>query len=367
MDSKGSYSLKPLELLELFASKDLHDQFCIVPFTNLIFNPNGDVGVCRQKGTKHVVGNIKNQKIEEIWNGPYLQKWRSEFLSGDIKVCKNEIARDACHLGADNYTFFPEITLDAFQKDAAIKFTANFNGQCNLRCKMCDIWQMENGLYDKIGFWEKAEKNIFPFVKEMELLSGEPFIQQDTYKLIDTVSELNPDCLWSFTTNGHWRLNSKIKGFLDKIRIRNIIISIDSLDVKRYSDIRLDGNLEVVLENLNLLNQYNKERLDNNLSSLGLTLHFLVMRDNWDELANVVDFAQRHNLRLILNNLYEPSEMALSTLDLSKKKVILDSWFKMSEEQIIKSMRSILSLISHLEPIDKAVYLDQLRGLPGFR
>lgn len=362
-EPKSSPYSTPLELLELFAKNNLPQNFCVIPFSNLIFNPNGDVGVCRQKGTKHVVGNLLNQSVEEIWNGEYLKKWRQEFLTGDVKICKKEIKNDSCHLSPDNYTLFPSIEFSEEQRKPLLKLTANFNGQCNLKCTMCDIWMMQNGLYDKIGFWERAENEFFPYIKEVELLSGEPFIQKDTYRLIDQVSEINPEVLWSFTTNGHWKLNSSIKEKLNKIRIKNIIISIDSLIPERYSQIRVGGELSVVLKNLKALKEYERERIEDGLSPLYLSLHFLVMRSNTDELPQLVDFVEENGLRLTINNCYEPKEQSLWSLsheeELSIAKEVLK---KCSDYQAFRLMRFFLSVANDLPPMHKAELLFLLRS-----
>lgn len=355
------YPILPIEIIAAFQEKDLPENFCIVPFSNLIFNPNGDVGVCRQKGTKHVVGNIQKQSIEQIWNGEYLQRWREEFLSGDVKICKDEIARDACHLGADNYQIWPEITFSKEQPFPFLKLTANFNGQCNLRCRMCDIWMMQNGLYDQIGFWEQAREDFFPYIKEIELLSGEPFIQKDTYRLIDEISAVNPECTWSFTTNGHWKLNDWIKGKLDKIKIRNIILSVDSLDPVEYAEIRRDGNLEVVIDNMKRLKNYEQQRLERGDSALGLTMHYLVMKDNWHGLSDVLSYVDSLGFRVIFNNLYEPKEYAISSLAQKDQLGIIDYYLEnYTETEIARCMRVIMAILNDIEPVDKAVYLDRL-------
>ena len=129
--------------------------------------------------------------MDEIWNNEFIQSWRQEFLSGNVQICKNEQSRDACHLWSSNYHFFDDAKISVTQEKKILKVTANFNGQCNLECKMCHIWKMENGYYDKNEFWKNAEIDFFPYIKEIELLSGEPFIQKDTYKLIDVISSLN--------------------------------------------------------------------------------------------------------------------------------------------------------------------------------
>ena len=236
-----SKKMAPNELLQKFKNKGLPEDFCIIPFVNLIFNPGGKIGVCRQKGTQHIVGDLETSSIDEIWNSKILQQWRGEFLTGNIKTCKKEIANNRCNLGSKNYEYFENVVLEKEIPLPMKKFTANFNGQCNLECIMCDVWKMPNGYYDKANFWKNVKSEFFPYIKELELLSGEPFVQKDTYKLIDCVSEINPDCWWSFTTNAHWSLTSKIKADLDKIKIKNMQLSIDSFDSKTYSEIRKKG------------------------------------------------------------------------------------------------------------------------------
>ncbi|MCF8058913.1 MAG: SPASM domain-containing protein [Bacteriovoracaceae bacterium] len=359
----------PLELLELFSENNLPENFCIVPFTNLILNPNGDVGVCRQKGTKHVVGNILGKSLDEIWNSDELKSWRQEFLTGNISTCAKEIKNDSCHLSPDNYTLFPLIELSEIQSQPLLKLTANFNGQCNLKCTMCDIWMMENGLYDRIGFWDRAETDFFPYIKEIELLSGEPFIQKDTYRLIEKISEVNPDVLWSFTTNAHWKLTDKIKSQLDKIKIKNIICSVDSLDPVLYSSIRKEGRLEVVLQTIKDLKTYEKSRDERGLSPLSLTLHFLVMKNNYHELPVVVDFVDSMAMRLTINNCYEPKELSLWSLPPEEEFEVAMSVLKNCDETKLKRLtRFFLSVANDLPKIDKATLLSLIKGqLSGSR
>src|SRR5690606_29665006 len=222
--------------------------FCLVPFTTIILEPDGQVGMCRQKGSDFPIGNIKENTIEEIWNGEKARKWRREFLTGSPINCETEVRHRRCNHCPENNKLLSDIELNEIQTTPIRKLTANFNGKCNLQCQMCDIWQKPNGLYDEINFWEPAKKNIFPYLKEVDLLSGEPFIQGDTYRLIDEISEVNPDCFWIFTTNAHWKLTPKVKESLNKIKIKNIILSIDSLDKETYHKMRYPGDLNFVLD-----------------------------------------------------------------------------------------------------------------------
>jgi len=355
----NKYHMTPLEILSKYSELELPEQFCIVPFTNVILNPDGEVGICRQKGTKHIVGNLNDNTIEEIWNNDYLKKWRSEFLTGNIEICKKEIQGDACHISSGSYFYIEDIKLDVEQSDLPIKLTANFNGQCNLRCKMCDIWTLSNGFYDKINYWEEMREKFFPFVKEIEMLSGEPFIQKDTWRLIDEVSKVNPDCVWSFTTNGHYKYSNEMFDKLSKIKIKNIIYSIDSLEEQRYADIRLGGDLKIVLNSLNQLIDFNKKVFN---SEIALTLHFLVMRDNYDELENLLDFCNSKDLMLTVNVLYEPENESLVTLEEEERKKFLDIYLaKSNKETLARLTRAFVPIIETLNKLDKAYYYSLLK------
>ena len=75
---------------------NLPEWFCPVPFSSLIFNPEGIVGSCREKGSYHEVGNINDSSWQEIWNGDRLKSWRKEFLTGNITTCSKEIDDSSC-------------------------------------------------------------------------------------------------------------------------------------------------------------------------------------------------------------------------------------------------------------------------------
>lgn len=354
--------MAPNELLQKFKEKGLPENFCIIPFVNLIFNPGGKISVCRQKGTQHIVGDLDKDTISEIWNSKYLQNWREEFLTGKVNICKKEITNNRCNLGAKNYEYFEDVYLKKEIPLPMQKFTANFNGQCNLECIMCDVWKMPNGYYDKGDFWEKAQEEFFPHIKELELLSGEPFVQKDTYKLIENISKVNPECWWSFTTNAHWALTPSIESKLDKIKIKNMHLSIDSFDPKTYSVIRKKGNLAKVLKNLEDLKNYESKRLSQGKSDLGMALHFLVMKQNWKEIPTVIDNCNKYNIDLILDVLVLPSNLSILSEDEDVREQIISWYFEnLSRDELKRSMRVILPLVNSFKNIRKINYYKKLQ------
>lgn len=330
-------------------------QFCIMPFVNLILEPDGSVGLCRQKGSDFTLGYIQEDSIENIWNGPFARRWRREFLEGKPHICNSELRHKGCQLCPSLNSMLEDVQLSEVQESFPLRLTANFNGKCNLQCQMCDVWQMPNGLYTDLNFWEPAKKSIFPHLKEIDMLSGEPFIQPDTYRLIDEVSSVNPNCSWSITTNLHWNLSQRIKDYLDKIKVKNIIVSIDSLVPESYAKIRYPGKLAVVLETFKNLKEYEVERIARGLGPLNIHVNFLIQKENWREASSMIEFCLKNEAMPFLTFLYRPSQFSLNDLNYKERLNILDYYFKNSNWSELSLMRRVWTpLIERLEKIDKA-------------
>jgi radical SAM protein with 4Fe4S-binding SPASM domain len=259
------------------------ENICPTPFTTLILNPNGDVGCCRQLTNHHVIGNIFKESLEDIWNGEKVRLWRKEFLEGKISTCSECMEFRHCHLGGENNALYDHTDFSEVQKRPPLRLSPDFNGQCNLTCNMCDIWTLPNGLYDENEIWPILEKNLFPFLTIMEPLGGEPFVQKDTFRLIKLMSEINPTCKWSFTTNAHWQLNKSIKKHLDLLQEVDIRVSLDGLTEDVFKKIR-GGDLSLVLQTVEDLHQYNQERMERGAVPMKISLAMTVQTYNWKEM-----------------------------------------------------------------------------------
>ncbi len=354
------------DVLEEHRRRGLKKGFCLVPFTSMILEPDGKVGSCRHKGSEFPVGNILENSFDEIWNGSTIREWRRQFLSGDVKICETEVRHRACHLCPDYNSLLDVADLSVVQTKRPLRLGINFNGKCNLECQMCHIWQKPNGLYDKIGFWDEMREYVRD-LKEVELLSGEPFIQKDTYRLADLLNEVNPNCLWTITTNCHWKLTNGIKKSMDKMPFKNLIISIDSVQPETYAKIRKKGKLAVVLENLDRLLVYEKERLSRGLSSLGIRVNFLYQRDNAMELKDSHDFEKVRGVKVFRTFCYEPAEHSILSAGESEREAILEKYIsELNFDEISQSMRVILPVLDSLSPLAKAHHLDRLKSVKAY-
>lgn len=340
------------------------DTFCVVPFINLILEPDGKVGVCREKGSKFIIGDLSQKSLEEIWNGEFIRKWRREFIEGKPSICSKEISHKKCNLCPQANTFLDLLNLSESQQSLPQKLTANFSGKCNLRCQMCDIWKLGAGYYDNNNLWTKLMEEMVPNLKEIDLLSGEPFIQKETYRLINEVSEINPECLWTFTTNAHFRLNATIKRALDKIKIKNLLISIDSFDTDLYAKIRPPGKLEMVLNCVEEFRKYENERMSSGRTSLNLKINYVVQKDNWQGVDALFNFCKERDLEPFLIFLSEPRKYSL--LDCTREEVneILAFYIeKLSFEELLKLQRVIRPLLGKVDPLDRIHFLEKINQM----
>lgn len=333
------------------------ENFCIAPFTTLLFEPDGSVGACRHKGSEYPIGNIFTQTFEEIWNGSKLKGWRQEFLDGKPGHCRVEVKDRKCHHCPEYNSLLPKADPSLHQKGKPLRIAFNFNGKCNLECKMCHIWEKPNNNYEKYGLWEKLDDWIED-LEEVELLSGEPFIQKDTYRLIHFLSERKPMARWTITTNANWKLTSQIKSYLNKIEVKNIIVSLDSVNEETYLRIRKNGNYQQALQTLRDLKEYSSQRVTEGKSSLGLKVNFLFQQDNWQELGEIQKFENREGVEAFRTFLYEPKELSLLDLPEEKRKEIL-FWYlnKIDIANLKYCWRILKPLSDSLQLIDKVEFL----------
>jgi MoaA/NifB/PqqE/SkfB family radical SAM enzyme len=295
------------------------ENFCSIPFLQLQLNPLGNVSACCFSG-EHKVGSVKESTIKEIWNNPEMQKWRQEFITGDIKICKTPMQNFECH---KMYTHLNDaVELKVIQDAYPRRLDLRLNGKCNLECIMCDVWKQPNGLYDNSDLWTDGPERIFPYLIEVDMLGGEPFIQKDTFRFIDAVAAVNSQCRWGFITNCSYNFNEKIEQSLDKIELRHIHLSLDGVSKNVYEKIRKNASFEKTFATIESYINYRDRRKALNR---GFTLFgsMCVQKDNWQEIGDFLNFCEARDIQPILQSIIGRSELSLNQLSLENYEDIL--------------------------------------------
>ena len=154
---------------------------------------------------------------------------------------------------------------------------------CNLQCPICiagnNKMKRERGYMsfeDYKNFIDQLEKYIFSVAF---IGYGEPFLNPDIYRMIEYA---NKKKLFLFaSSNGNIKINScdLVKNSFD-----NLVIALDGTTQKTYSEYRVNGNIEVVMENIkNII----KEKENKHSSKPHMTMQFLVMKHNEHELEKI--------------------------------------------------------------------------------
>ncbi|HEX4925494.1 MAG TPA: radical SAM protein [Bdellovibrionales bacterium] len=298
------------------------ENFCYYPFSQLLLQPNGTISPCCWSQNV-AVGQAPQDSLAGAWNGERMRALRREFLAGKPVTCKREMSHIGCHRFSRR-PYRAELSLTEVQERPPARLDLRLNGQCNLECVMCDVWKQPNGLYDRTRFWADGPTELFPHLKELSVLGGEPFIQKDTYRLIDEVSACNPACTWAFVTNGSYTFNRAIRERLDKISIRWIQLSLDSLNAETYSRIRKGGTFAKTLETLEALHGYQRERQQAG-RAFRLYISMCVQKLNWREMPGLAKFALERELPLIFQFAYRPAAESLLGLSETERREIM--WF----------------------------------------
>ncbi len=283
-----------------------------------------------------------------------MRQWRRQFLSGSPEFCSKEVKFNGCHLCPEYNSILDSTQPTEIQERGPLRLGLNLNGHCNLECVMCNVWQYPNSLYDQLNMWPEIEK-LVQHAEEVEFFSGEPFIQKDTYRVIDIIHKTASKCRVTFTTNGHWKLNDTIRSALDKIRIKHITVSLDSVNHETYPKIRRKGTLQVVLDNIQRLKDYQHSREQRGLESFKLKLSFAVQKNNWNELSDFHEYSQKIQIPLFKCFVYEPKECSLLTLPHEQRESVLDFYIENLTASIWShSHRVTKPLLESISPLVRA-------------
>lgn len=300
---------------------------CNAPFNNMYFTVGGNVSPCwklpgfldKWDGTKTIM---------EIWKGEKFQAYRDalqqNIFMNRCKECEKEINDGVWPLAR-----------------AYEKFGVNDNGyptlmelelsnQCNLECIMCS-GTLSSGIRknrDKLPplpqlygeEFRKQLKEFLPHLKELRFNGGEPLAQKIVLDICEDATEIAPDLLISIATNGTV-YNKRVQYLMDNCNL-HFNVSIDSLIPERYASIRINGDLSVVLKNVERFYEYLKQK-DRRMSIM-----VNPMNNNWEEMVNYLEFTEKYNAHLWYNTILYPKNLSIKHLPSNKLHRIYNSMKK---------------------------------------
>jgi MoaA/NifB/PqqE/SkfB family radical SAM enzyme len=313
---------------------------CHAPTVNLNFEQNGNVRACCYN-TTHILGRWPEQRIREIWNGAQLAELRGHIgnnnLGGGCMECGKML--DSGNFHGVRARYYDEFAPDSF-KERLKKTWGGLTGarpypkvmefelsnRCNLECVMCNGYfsssirknrEMLPALtspYDE-RFVDELEE-FLPHLTDAKFLGGEPFMIDIYLKIWERIRKVNPDIRIHITTNGTM-LTDRVKKLLEGLRA-GIILSIDSVNRETYSKIRINGDFDRVMANLDYLRDYTKRKgTFISMAACPITL-------NWHELPDMLRFCTERDIYLYFNAVFSPAELSLRELPANELAEVID-------------------------------------------
>lgn len=279
---------------------------CIYPWTKFEIVEDGRVWLCCPAWTRRCVGNIQEENIEQIWNGPMAQEFREKIIenkSEDIcngtcpsmvsnqyidlaKVCNN-------NLGISEFLFQEIKERKTILKSWPSNYLLSNRGRCNLRCIMCYATYSTHS-EEKSSFSDKMLEDILAHssdgTKIILTTHGEPFVRQDAMQLMTSYDpKKHPKILFGIHSNGilfdreHWEL-------IKHCNFDHVDISVDAATKNTYEKIRRNGSWETLYRNLHFIKSLKAQGLVH-----VLLINMTVMRSNYKEIPLFIKLGKELN------------------------------------------------------------------------
>lgn len=304
--------MKPVTVINKFRKDGIPEYqkkiACWAPFQAMHIDKKGRIKPCpfslRGKEADKSVRWSPKKSILECWNDNIFEEMREYSIVGElhehckycIQSCKDN--KPASSLDYDwvggerdlNHSHPRELELE-------------LSNTCNYMCDACSPWCSTQwveklGLKEDISFkssfdnpaWREAFiedlRTFIHKVYRINFTGGEPFAQRIVYDILNMIEEENPkNLIIHFTTNGSI-MNSAVRRIVKKENTR-FTVSLDSINPETYPTIRINGNLENVLSNIQYM-------LDNNSNKIGAS--FVITKKNVFELPTIVSWCNKKNI-----------------------------------------------------------------------
>ena len=273
--------MKPADSIKKYRSDSLKDYeklvACWAPFQAMHINKKGKIKPCpfslQYPHNENQIQWSPDKSIKECWDAMVYQDMREKSEVGllhetycdyCLKQCKKDkppSSLDYDHVGGERSLYHE------YPKELELELS----NKCNYMCDACSPWCSSQwaeklGLKDDPRFksnfddpvWRDAFiedlRSFIHKVHRINFTGGEPFAQRIVYDILNMIEEEKADDVKiHFTTNGSV-MNAAVKRMAERKNTR-FTISLDSINPETYPLIRVNGDLENVMNNIEYLLQ----------------------------------------------------------------------------------------------------------------
>jgi len=265
---------------------------CPRPFDTILVDKLGSCYACEcQSWLPQSIGNLQVKTLDEIIGNSIHQHIKSSIEDGSFRYCNNHLCSHLKHgIGWDS--------------DRIFQIRLAIDDSCNLRCPSCrpNMIFHKEGLAFKRGVRLADRVNDWLSVRQEPVQvhigsDGDPFASH-VYRHFMEQTPKNDNIEYSILTNGLMfkEFHSRVPAVISNLKVLGV--SMDGATKETYERLRLGGRWDKIIECLHcIVEQKNKHGFD-------FVMHFVVQRDNYHEMAEIVALAEKFEVdRLWLNKI----------------------------------------------------------------
>ena len=209
--------------------------FCVLPWIHLNTWPNGNVYPCCLTDWREDIGNLKDNTLEELWNGDTMKSIRKDMLEGkqhhSCRKCyqqeKNTLDSSRTSSNRNFEHLIPTITENTHEDGHNDDFKLLYwefrlSNLCNMKCRMCGSFLSSKWYEDEVKLYggsplpkaiininDYSKKNMDIYldefvrnVEEIYFAGGEPLLMEEHYYILQKLVEVgNLDVRLRYNTN----------------------------------------------------------------------------------------------------------------------------------------------------------------------
>ena len=148
----------------------ISSSFCVLPWLHLNTWPNGNVYPCCLTDWREDIGNLKDNTLEELWNGDKMKSIRKFMMEGkkhhNCRKCyqQEKNGLDSTRTSSNRWyeKHIPDITKntreDGHNEDFKLLYwDFRFSNLCNMKCRMCGSFLSSKWWEDEIKIFGGSE------------------------------------------------------------------------------------------------------------------------------------------------------------------------------------------------------------------
>ena len=353
------------------------DTFCYLPFGSVYVTPTGLLTPCCIAEPFAEEINWKEfNSIDELINSAPYKRIRKQLVEGikppECNACfvHNNIHREGSNREFEKYILEDDLYNEDFTVNKVTYVDLRLSNMCNFACRMCfhglsstwyEYWGYIQGkpeynnnvpkflVADEKGI-QKFSKNNIDTISKIYLAGGEPFINPQTFELLDRFSDDQASKVTVLINTNLSTLKYKGVSILDKLkRFKHVQFACSCDGLNKIGEYQRPGfNTERFLNNL-------KELVDNTINNdnfyveIDYTLSIMNVFHTKDFIEIIGEnYLDRDRIRL--HSVVEPLYFSVGFLSKKTKLEIIDLYEKYRKEYssyplLVESMRVFIEYV----------------------